>query len=796
MNKLKLSGGESMKLGIGAKVVIAMLVVVLSTMLTIAFYSHSMTKDILIDQVVRELAIKSDNVKNTVSSVFEKKGEIVRQLASIPVIESFMSADEKRENVRTNKDFEWVQQALSSVKEKNEDLHMIWLVHTKNSYFIADHDYVSGPAYSVKERPWYKQASEMEGLSYSRLYLDYLTNELTISISHPVTIENERLGYFGVYIHLDTLADLLEPFETDGQKLILVSNQGDVLYDPGKMWSSFQEAQLEEKGLLQLKKDKITYYASVRQLDELGWEIGVYVPEDVILKPLATYEKSIVIAWVIAIIILLATLSFVLHYLLKDIPFIVRQINKIKHGDLSVKIGIKRKDEVGEIARAVEQMALQIKNQVDELDYQATHDSLTGLANRNSIEKVLQQWIDEVDVDEEMMAITFLDLDQFKHVNDSKGHAYGDELLIEVGKRIGEILPKNSFFGRFGGDEFVLILLAEKDAEKYTYQSLQDIHESFSSPFLLFGQSIYITASMGVSLYPSDAETIGELLIAADTALYHAKEHGRNCIYYFNNDMKEQIEKELHLKDGLRQALLNEEFHLHYQPQLDIRSGKMMGVEALIRWKHPELGMVSPADFIPLAERTGQIIAIGDWVLDASLQMIKRAVEQGVSIQHVAVNVSALQLREANFVDKVQNKLAYYNVEPSLLEIEITESVIIDHQEETIQKLIELKKLGIQIALDDFGTGYSSLNYLRLMPIDRVKVDRSFIHRVEEDAIVQAILKTIITLGHSLAFEIVAEGVEEEAQLQILSDMNVDTVQGYYYSRPLDEEKLIEFSRK
>lgn len=683
---------------------------------------------------------------------------------------------------------------ISERKRKNEDLQMIWLAHTKNSYFIANHDYVSGPTYSIKERLWYQQASEMEGLSYSPLYLDYLTKELTISISHPVTIENERMGYLGVYIHLDALADLLEPFETDGQKLILVSNQGDILYDPEKMWSSFQEAQLEEKGLLQLEKDKTTYYASVRQLDELGWKIGVYVPEDVILKPLASYEKLIVMAWTITIIILLATLSFVLHYLLKDIPSIVRQINKIKHGNLSVEMGIKRKDEVGEIARAVEQMALQIKNQVDELDYQASHDSLTSLANRNSIEKVLQQWIDEVNVDEEMIVVTFLDLDQFKHVNDSKGHAYGDELLIEVGKRIDEMLPKNSFFGRFGGDEFVLIMRTKKDAVEYTYSSLQDIHESFSNPFPLFGQNIYITASMGISLYPADAETIGELLIAADTALYYAKEQGRNCIYFFNNDMKEQIEKELRLKDGLRQALLNEEFFLHYQPQLDINSGKMMGVEALIRWKHPELGMVSPAEFIPLAESTGQIIAIGDWVLDASLQMIKRVTEKEVDIQHVAVNVSSLQLREANFVDKVQKKLAYYNVEPSLLELEITESVIIDHQEETIQKLIELKKLGIQIALDDFGTGYSSLNYLRLMPIDRVKVDRSFIHRVEEDAIVQAILKTIITLGHSLAFQIVAEGVEEEAQLQILSDMNVDTIQGYYYSRPLDEEKLVEFS--
>ncbi len=785
-----------MKLGINGKVVIAMFVVVLSTMLMIAFYSYSMTKDILIDQVERELSLKNENVKNTVSSVFEKKGEVVRQLASIPVIESFMSANEKREDVRLNKDYDWIQKALIRAIENNEDLHMIWLAHTENSYFVADHGYVSDALYLIEERSWFTKALENEGLSFSSPYIDYTTNQLTISITYPVIVENEQLGYLGVDIHLDGLDDLLKPFEKDGQRLVLVSNQGDILYDPGKMWTTIQDEQLKEDGLLKLQTDGGIYYASVRQLDELGWKIAVYIPEGVVLAPLTTYERSILVSWIVAIIVLLTTLSFVLHYLLKDIPFIVRQINKIKYGDLNVKIGIKRKDEVGEIARAVEQMALQIKNQVDELDYQASYDSLTGLANRNSIEKVLQQWIDEVDVAEEIMVVTFLDLDQFKHVNDSKGHAYGDELLIEVGKRIDKVLPKNSIFGRFGGDEFVLIMRAKKEAVDDTYSTLKHVHELFSNPFLLFGQNVYITASMGVSLYPSDAQTIGELLIDADTALYHAKEQGRNCIHFFNNDMKEQIEKELRLKDGLRQALLNEDLFLHYQPQLDISSGKMVGVEALIRWKHPELGMVSPAEFIPLAERTGQIIAIGDWVLDASMQMIKRVARENVSIQRVAVNVSALQLREADFVDKIQRKLAYYDVEPSLLELEITESVIINYQEETIQKLRELKKLGIQIALDDFGTGYSSLNYLRLMPIDRVKVDRSFIHQVEEDVIVQAILKTIITLGHSLAFEIIAEGVEEEAQLQVLRDMKVDTLQGYYYSRPLDEDTLLEFLRQ
>jgi len=783
-------------MGINGKVVSSMFVVVLSTMLTVALYSHSMTKNILVDQVEQELAAKNENVRNAVSAVFRQKGEVVRQLAKTPVIESFMGANESKENVRSNKDYEWVQQTLTRTKEYNADAQMVWLSNVRNSYFIGDNNYMSEASYSIEKRRWYKQIVNMESHSFSSPFEDHITKKSTISIIYPVIVNSRKLGYAGMYIPLDEFAKLIQPLEKDGRKLILVTDQGDVLYDSENMWPAFQKENLEEKGNKKIEKGQKSYYASVSELDGLDWKIGVYVPEEVVLQPLTTYEKAIIIAWIAAIVILLTILSFVLHYLLKDIPYIVRKINRIKDGNLDVKIGIKRKDEVGEIARAVEQMALQIKSQVDKLDYQASHDSLTGLANRHSIESVFQQWLDEMDVEEEIMTVSFLDLDQFKHINDSKGHAFGDELLIKVGERIEVMLSDNSFFGRFGGDEFILIMRAKKDEVDPAYDFLQRVHESFSIPFQLFDQNVYVTASMGISLYPYDALTIGELFVAADTALYHSKEQGRNCIHFFNHDMKKQIAKEIQLKNGLRFAIANEEFFLHYQPQVDVGSGEMVGVEALIRWKHPELGMVPPSDFIPLVENTGQIIELGDWVLDATLQMIKRIAKEGVCIPRVAVNVSALQLNEADFVDKIRRKLDYYDVEPSLLEIEITESVIINHREETIQKLLELRELGIRIALDDFGTGYSSLNYLRIMPIDRLKVDRSFIDQVEEDNVAQSILQTIITLGHSLAFQIVAEGVENEMQLKILRDMNVDIVQGYYYSKPLDEEKLVEFSRK
>jgi EAL domain-containing protein (putative c-di-GMP-specific phosphodiesterase class I) len=266
-------------------------------------------------------------------------------------------------------------------------------------------------------------------------------------------------------------------------------------------------------------------------------------------------------------------------------------------------------------------------------------------------------------------------------------------------------------------------------------------------------------------------------------------------LFLYGRD-EELAKKELILKDSLRKALLNNEFTLHYQPQLNIKTGKAMNMEALIRWNHPECGMISPADFIPLAEKSGQIGAIGDWVIDTSLQMVNRIKKKNIHFENIAINVSAVQLREQSFVEKLKERLAFHHVSPTSLEIEITESVLIDHEEETIQQLVALKQLGIQIALDDFGTGYSSLNYLRMMPIDRVKVDQSFIRRIEDDSIVQAILNTIVTLGHTLGFKIVAEGVEEESQHKILYELNVDYIQGYRYSKPLDEETVLEFLRQ
>lgn len=781
------------KLGITGKVVTSMFAVVLTIMLFIASYTYTKSEKLMLQQIERELSSEIQNVEEEVFSFFKQKGEMVRQLSIMPVITNTLADNDSRKTIRSSSSYDWLQHALTDTKKSNEDVGLVWLANLEHDYFVANGDYVSDSRFTIQNRAWFVTSPKKNGPSYSPPYIDFATKKLTVSITSPVIVDNKTLGFVGVDVHLDELPTILQRFEKDGRRIILLAGDGQAIYDSENMLPIFHQTNLEEEKVTQLSSSDDLYYANIRQVRDLGWKIGIYLPKEVFLKPLLSYQLSLIFFWVGALIILLTALFFVLHHLLKDIPFITKQIKKIEHGDFNIQIGMKRQDEVGEIARTVNQMAKKIQIQMDVLNNQAHFDSLTRLPNRKSIERTLEQWIQLAKKNGQILAVTFLDLDHFKQVNDSKGHSYGDELLVQVGKRIKGLLPSNSFFGRFGGDEFVLILVA-KDSDLADIQStLQFVHDAFLNDFTVHNQSMYVTASMGVSQYPKNSQTKEELFANADTALYQAKEAGRNLIYFFNTEMKETFERQLLLENGLRNALVNNEFILHYQPQLDVRSGKTTSMEALIRWKHPIWGMVSPADFIPLTESSGQICAIGNWVIDTSLQTMKRIMKEYPYIQRIAINVSAIQLREPDFVQKLKHALDKHAVSPLLLEIEITESVIIVDEEEVIQKIKELKELGIQVALDDFGTGYSSLNYLHRMPIDRVKLDRSFIQRLEEDPKTAAILKTIIGLGHTLGLEIVAEGVENETQLQLLREMDVDSIQGFYYCRPIDESALIPF---
>ena len=423
------------------------------------------------------------------------------------------------------------------------------------------------------------------------------------------------------------------------------------------------------------------------------------------------------------------------------------------------------------------------KQYEEQLAYQASHDALTRLPNRNLAQDRLAQGIIFAQRNQRLLALMFIDLDNFKFINDSLGHETGDQLLQIVASRLGDSIRAGDTVARLGGDEFLVILTdvgREEDISQVAHKILTTVAEQVS----VGKHDLLVTCSIGVSIYPRDGENPQTLLKNADAAMYRAKEQGRNGIQYYTAEMNTRAFQRLMLENGLRSALESQEFELHYQPQVSLHSGKIVGMEALLRWHHPELGMISPASFIPLAEDTGLIVPIGEWVLHTACRQIKAWQDAGLPPLRVAVNLSARQLRQ-NIPALVGKALTETGLKPEYLELEITESVAMQHAEASVQTFVTLREMGVRLSIDDFGTGYSSLSYLKRFPINKLKLDQSFVRDIISDPDDAAISETIIALAHSLKLEVIAEGVETESQLNFLQRRDCDAIQGYYFSRPI-----------
>jgi diguanylate cyclase (GGDEF)-like protein len=420
----------------------------------------------------------------------------------------------------------------------------------------------------------------------------------------------------------------------------------------------------------------------------------------------------------------------------------------------------------------------------------AHYDALTALPNRLLFLDRLSQAMAQARRAERMVAVMLLDLDRFKIVNDNLGHSMGDLLLREVAGRLTECVRESDTVARLGGDEFTILLPEITNIEDAAMVA-RKILDKLAHPIPLDGHEVFVNASIGITLYPFD-ESVDVLLRNADTAMYHVKEQGGNGFQYYTTEMSTASLKRLSLESALRRALEQQEFVLHYQPQLDLESGRIIGAETLLRWRHPDWGLVAPGDFIPLAEETGLIVPIGEWVLATACRQLKNWQDTGFPPIQIAVNVSARQFNQENFIEIVSGILATTRLDPRCLKIELTESTLMQNGHATIAMLDKLHAMGVQLSIDDFGTGYSSLSYLKRFPIDQIKVDRSFVTNIMSDPNDAALASAIIAMSHSLGIQTIAEGVETEAQLKFLHERNCDQIQGYLISRPLP---ATEFSR-
>jgi diguanylate cyclase (GGDEF)-like protein len=465
---------------------------------------------------------------------------------------------------------------------------------------------------------------------------------------------------------------------------------------------------------------------------------------------------------------------------------------RVGDGDFSARTPQGGEHEFALLGRAMNQMAESIEkshvllaSSAVELKHQATHDALTGLPNRALLEDRLQQAMLYAQRYDRLVTVAFIDLDNFKFINDSLGHNAGDELLKTVAERMLQCVRGTDTVVRLGGDEFVIILFDQPKRSETITALLQKIRESVAQTVHLGGHDFQITCSMGLVTYPGDGQDAQTLLKNADTAMYRAKELGRNNYQFFANEMNARIQEKNWLQEGLLNAIARQQFQLLYQPQVDLRSGCIIGVEALIRWQHPELGMISPARFIPQAEESGLIVTIGDWVLRTACQQSKAWQQAGLPPISMSVNVSARQFMEKDLISRVANALQDSGLDARYLELELTESVIMRDTGQAIATMHTLQLMGVHLSIDDFGTGYSSLSALKHFPVGRLKIDQSFMRDIPADEDDQAIAMAIIALGHQLKLKVIAEGVETEEQLAFLRDNHCDEMQGYYFSRPV-----------
>lgn len=425
----------------------------------------------------------------------------------------------------------------------------------------------------------------------------------------------------------------------------------------------------------------------------------------------------------------------------------------------------------------------------EEIYSMAYYDPLTNLPNRILFEEKLNYALEDAKENLRKGAVFFIDLDNFKNINDTLGHEFGDSLIVKVGDELQSCIGEQGIVTRFGGDEF-LIMQSEINSSDDSVELANKILNMFNKPWIIREHQIYTTASIGIAVFPEDGTDVNEILKNADTAMYKAKGSGKNKFQFFQKLMSFEILRKTKIGNALRNALKNNEFEIHYQPVLDLKTGKIVSFEALIRWLHPEWGFVPPNEFIPIAEETGLIIPIGEWVLKTACRQNKEWKDSGYTYKSIAVNVSALQLQQRNFLNNIKNILEECNLDPLFLELEITESVLMKYIDWNIETLSGLQNMGVKIAIDDFGTGYSSLNYLKSLPIDSVKIDKSFIDGICMNTNEESIVEGIILLAHKMQLEVVAEGVEVKEQLEILRKKQCDKIQGYYISKPYPAKKI------
>lgn len=531
-------------------------------------------------------------------------------------------------------------------------------------------------------------------------------------------------------------------------------------------------------------------FVSITIMAETDWKIITVMPYSTGVEKIAVAYQRLISSTLIALLLTIFIIWLCVRYIITSpISGLAKQVQSQIYNDQGElqQFHTPFKGELNTLVTILNQHTLQLRNNHNKIEKLAHFDFLTGLPNRRLMINRLNDKLASCDRQQCCGALLFIDIDNFKHINDSLGHAMGDELLIRVAERFAECVRREDTVARLGGDEFVILVMkGHTYSQKLNHESTvvaQKLISIMKKPIILQGHLHHMTISIGITTFENEKSSSDELLRQADTAMYRAKDTGKNGFCFFNSQMQELAHRRLDIEEALRIALDNNELFLVYQPQVDTQ-GRCIGAEALVRWTHPTKGILPPIEFIGIAEECGLIVELGAWVLDKSCAQFKLWKNENIHLDKISVNVSPKQFRHINFIKTVRDALNKYQLPAQQLTLEITESVVIEDIKDTINKMTILKSLGVAISIDDFGTGYSSLTYLKELPIDQLKIDQSFVCDIITDTKALMIATAIITIGKKLGLNVIAEGVEDKKQIALLIEQGCDQFQGYYFSKP------------
>ncbi|MDH3343043.1 MAG: EAL domain-containing protein, partial [Gammaproteobacteria bacterium] len=684
----------------------------------------------------------------------------------------------------------------------------------------------SGKTQNIKEdiadEAYFKEILNSTNIENTRVIFDENTQKYSLLISRSLVMRDDAVDALGakpkargVLAILLDLSNLNKEINNnsigDSGYLSVVDSTGNILFTPDNITKSDAENNMrllaenipmedsDTRSSIKVNDDIIFSYW--RQLAS-GMNLIAFLPESDLINDSYELGKTVlVITFVVTFLVVLLVLLTLRLLIMRPIDALSFAVQEIGSGNLDIELDLNRNDEIGILSKSFYDMSKNLKQTHEEVNYIANHDSLTGLPNRVMFNGYLEKIIAIADTKKYQLSLLFIDLDNFKQINDTYGHQGGDILLKETAFRLNNSLRKNKsstssfqeqscdMVSRIGGDEFIVLL--DQIEGPWDATAVSDrILKILEKPVSINNEDVYISCSIGAAVYPDDASSAQMLIKNADVAMYHAKERGKNHYQFYSKKINTIMHDRLRIHSRLRRAIEDNQFFMNYQPQYDSITGEISGMEALIRWQDPDDGLVSPEIFIPIAEESGLISEITKWVMRNVCTQGMEWYSSGRLTVPIAVNISGIQFKRFDLLALITNCLETTGFPAGLLEVELTETSLLSETDHAIKIFTKLKSIGVSIALDDFGTGYSSLSYLNNLPIDTLKIDRSFVSEIKSSGDSSAIVDAIVAMGHALNLTIVAEGIETEIQRDYLKSKNCDSLQGYLLSRPLSVEDI------